>query len=129
MNNSHIHIYRKDTGREVTDILSPVKLNLNTQESKIIPMCVKTDLGFVVLPDSDENGTGFKMVLIHTEPHWSIKTNSSVWYSYSPAVIDVPNGIDSQGFDFWLKCDCFSSESEGLHNFAYLQVYGIVSKV
>ena len=128
MNNSHIHIYRKDTGREVTDILSPVKLNLKIQESKIIPMCVKTDLGFVVLPDSVENGIGFKLVLFHTEPHWFIKANDSVWYSYSPSVISVPNGLDSQGLDFWLKCDCFSSESEGLHNFAYLQVYGVVSK-
>ena len=129
MADSHIHVYNKNTGREVTGVLSPIKLNLDRQESRIIPMCVKTDPGYVVLSDSVENGIGFKMVLSHTEPHWFIKTSNSAWYSYSPAEINVPRGLDSTGFDFWLKCDCSSNESEGLHNFAYLQVDGIVSKV
>ena len=135
MANSNIHIIRKDTGAEVVRSMAPVPLRKDIPESKIIPMCVRTDAGYEILPTSVEGGLGCIIRLEHQyqydsgKLHWFIGSDSSTFSTVSPAEITLSGGADSVGSDFWLKCDCEDTESIGLHNYASLFAYGVVEAI
>lgn len=136
MANSNIHIYRKDTNTEVVGSMAPVPLRKDQSESKIIPMCVKTDAGYKILSTTVEGGVGCIIQLQHNfgsggdsnggKLHWFISSDNSTWSSASPATITLSGGADSTGSDFWLKCDCEPLETVGLHDYATLSAYGVV---
>lgn len=150
---SEIKIYDMRDEHEITGgVLSPYPVlrkdasadpNLRT---KVIPMRIKAAAGYRILSiaDTAEGGLGCRLLLQHNESgvshkcHWWISDTTSIasssdWIAAAPygtGNITISGGADSSiGANFWLKCDCDSEESIGVHDYATLSVDGVVASI
>ena len=152
---SEIKIYDMRSGTEVEitngelspyPVLRKDSLASSDEKEKVIPMKIKAAPGYRILSTSDtaEGGIGCQLLLQHNESgvchkcHWWINDTTSVasssdWVQAAPwgtGAITLTGGADSStGTEFWLKCDCESNESIGVHDYATLSADGIVASV